>query len=284
MKNKRGISMISIVITIILIIILASISAVYLTTVMDDASEKTIREDIKNVETVVEYAKAQILAGNFTPYSGYQITETEIEDKFGKSLTEEEKNHIKTVNANTTVSAGKKYYLMKQSRFDEELKDGVNISHLNANREFLVQYERGLVACSTGDKLITNKPILLDGSFEIENGDVSVQFTPNGNTTWAKEQTCEVSWNIQNGSLESAKYVWSQSYLEPDAASFESAQVLTNGQEVTLKEKTGNNWYLWVRIDYRVNGTLKHFTTRSEAFAVDNLAPTGSLEVEEINK
>ena len=67
MKNNKAVSMISLVITIILMIILASISGFYLFTTINDAQYKDAKESLRNVENVVEYAKTQILVDEFTP-------------------------------------------------------------------------------------------------------------------------------------------------------------------------------------------------------------------------
>ena len=56
MKNNKAISMISLVITIVLIIILAMITSQYLSSTMEDAQFKDAKEELKNVESVVEHA------------------------------------------------------------------------------------------------------------------------------------------------------------------------------------------------------------------------------------
>ena len=104
MKNNKAVSMISLVITIILMIILASISGYYLSTTIDDAQYKDAKESLRNVENVVEYAKTQILIDEFTPNTDNLITDAELDLKFGSVLSDEELTHIKTVNADDTKS------------------------------------------------------------------------------------------------------------------------------------------------------------------------------------
>jgi Tfp pilus assembly protein PilE len=59
--NSKGISIITLVITIILIVILASITAPLLSNVISDSLIEDVKVEIKNVETVIGYAKTQIL-------------------------------------------------------------------------------------------------------------------------------------------------------------------------------------------------------------------------------
>lgn len=283
MKNKSAISMISLVITIVLIIIIASVSGYYIVSTIDDAQYKDAKEELKNVENVVEYAKAQILINQFMPndddVNGFVIKDNELEEIFGRLLSTEEKEYIKQVNA-SDVKAPYKFYLMYQERFDSEFKNDYNVSNLRPASKYLVNYMDATILCNYGGKLVANKNVI--PSTEIEKGEISIVYTPNGNMEWQKAQETMVNI-MKNDVIEiiRMRYLWSQSYTEPNESEFGSNS-LTDGQTLSLNGKTGNDWYLWVLVEYKENGREKTYITKSNPFYIDNTPPTGTLEVEEI--
>lgn len=286
MKNTNGISMISLIITILLMIILASISGYYLTSTINDAEYKDLKEDMRNVESVVEYAKTQILMDEFEPNESFAITDAELEDKFGSVLTEEEKNLIKSVNGSASSTSSEKYYLMTPDRFDQEFGNEFNVNGMRDAREYLVNYMDTVVVCNYSGKLLASKNIIQ--SPEVTTGSLKVVFEPDGNAEWLKQQTAKITLTYSNLTVQEAKYVWSQSYTEPtdsDFASSYAGSVTLGGEtDVEIDSVTGNDWYLWIRVKYTENdGREKVYTTRSRAFCLDNENPTGTLEVEDIN-
>jgi len=85
MKNNKAVTMISLVVTIVLIIIIASITSYYLSSTIEDVQYKDVKEELKNVENVVEYAKTQILIDEFMPdEENFKITDYELVNNFGK--------------------------------------------------------------------------------------------------------------------------------------------------------------------------------------------------------
>lgn len=281
MKNNNGISMISLVITIVLIIIIATISSYYLSSTLEDVQYKDVKEELKNVENVVEYAKTQILIDEFIPDESWKISDNELESKFGKILTSEEKEYIKQVNNSSDIKAPYKYYLMNQQKFDSEFGNDYNVSNLRPAREYLVNYMDTLVICNfDGEKIASTNPII-----PVENperAEISVVFTPNGNIEWNKQQATMVSLKSNSAAtIVSSKYLWSQSYTEPKATDFSNA--ISDGQSINLSGKTGNDWYAWVYITYKEDGVEKSYITKSNPFYIDNTPPTAELDVEEIN-
>lgn len=284
MKNERAISMISMVITILLIIIIASISGYYIVSTIDNAQYKDAKEEVENVENVVEYAKTQILINQFMPNddetNGFVIKDSELETYFGNLLSTEEKEYIKQVNA-SDVRAPYKFYLMDQNRFDEEFGNEYNVTNLRPASHYLVNYMDVTVVCNYGGMLVSNQPII--PATDVEQGEISIVYTPNGNIEWKKAQETMVNVSY-NSAIEvtSMKYLWSQNYTEPSKSEFGS-NTLVDGQTVSLDGKTGNDWYLWVYVEYKENGREKTDIIRSEPFYIDNTPPTGTLEVEEIS-
>jgi len=282
MKNNKAISMISLVITIVLIIILAMITSQYLSSTMEDAQYKDAKEELKNVESVVEYAKTQILIDEFMPNKDFMITNSELDMKFGKILTADELDYIKDVNNSDELEAPYKYYLMNQSKFDSEFGNDYNVSNLRPAREYLVNYMDTFVACNyDGTKIASSNDILPTEDYE--RAEISVAFTPDGNSEWQKQQSTMVSLKFNSAAtVISTQYLWSQSYTEPDVTEF--VNDISDGEAVDLIDKTGNDWYLWICVTYNENGVEKTYFKRSQPFYVDNTAPSAKLEVEEIER
>ncbi len=282
MKNNRAVSMVSLVITILIIIILASISSFYLSSVIDDAQYKDAKEELKNVENVVEYAKTQILIDAFMPNTSYVISDAELQAKFGSVLSNEEIEQIKKINNSSNMEPPYKYYLMNQDKFDSEFGNDYNVSNLRPAREYLVNYMDAFVLSSySEERIATTEDIVVPE--EVERAELAVKYTPNGNAEWSRQQATIVSIKSNAATaITSMKYLWSQSYTEPSDSEF--INTVYDGAELELKEKTGNDWYLWIYIAYEENGVSKTYKVRSESFYLDNTAPTGSLEVESINK
>lgn len=282
MKNNKAISMISLVITIVLIIILAMITSQYLSSTMHDAQYKDVKEELKNVENVVEYAKTQILIDEFMPNEDFMISDSELDMKFGKILTVDEIDYIKDVNNSDDLEAPYKYYLMNQSKFDSEFGNGYNVSNLRPAREYLVNYMDTYVACNyDGTKVASSNNILPTDDYE--RAEITVAFTPDGNSEWQKQQSTMVSLKFNSATtVISTQYLWSQSYAEPDEGEF--VENISDGQTVDLADKTGNDWYLWVCVTYNENGVEKTYFKRSQPFYVDNTAPSANLIVEDIER
>ena len=102
----------------------------------------------------------------------------------------------------------------------------------------------------------------------------TVSFGTNGSTTWAKSHstTVTVSDSGSGVNTSSLKYIWTQSTSTPAESSF--SKTFSNGGTVTGSGSSGNNWYLWVIAKDNAGNTT---ITRTNAFYLDNIAPTISL-------
>ncbi len=275
--DNKGISIITLVITIIVIIILAGIGGYYSFEAIQQATQKDVKEEMRNVEEIVGAAKVKGLAGDFTPNSAFLITNSELDDMFAGALTDEQIQIVKNINADNSVSPLKKYYLLNQSRIDSEFGDSDNITISGVKRTYLVSYEDRIVMINV------NGEILSSGEIENEppeNTEIKVAFTPNGSTTWATSQSAGITVNGSN--IISTKYTWTESSEEP--ASIMINETFASGDLVTLTGETGNSWYIWVLVEYEEGGVTKRYLQRSNQFYIDNTEPTGELDVKGIIK
>ncbi len=281
--NNRAISMIALVITIIVIIIIASITAPLLSNVISDSLLEDAKVELRNVETVVGYAKTLILNDEFSPNPAYIISNEDLKSKFGTVLTYEEMEKIKEINENSKIKAPYKYYLMDEKSFRDEFGNGFNVSGIREAKYYLVNYMNDIVVGNFGGKRLTNEN---EGSIipseDVIRGKVFVEFVPNGNSEWSKQQDTEVFITGNNTVLGEQKYVWTQSIAKPNDSEFTSD--ISDRQTVGLNGKTGNNWYLWIKVNYTDDGENRTEYFKSEPFFVDNEPPTFTMEVDEITK
>lgn len=276
--HNKGISMITLIVTIIVIIILATITVYYTSETVQDATKKNIMEEMKNVEIAVGAAKAKGLAGEFTPNSKYLITDEKLDKMFSGVLTQEQRQNIKDINKDDSVDPLKKYYLLDQAGFDEEFKDNDSITVNGLKREYLVSYDNKVILLVDSGSLISSGKI---DSATPTTSEIKVVFSPNGNKTWAKEQSAQIS--VTGTDIISTEYAWTNSENEVTAI-LADKHTFSNSTTVDLKDKTGNDWYIWVWVKYTEDGNEKQYVKRSNAFYIDNTPPEGELNVNSIVK
>lgn len=275
--NNKGINMITLIITIIIIIILASITIYHSGKTASDATKKNLMEELKNVEQVIGIAKAKGMNEEFMPNEHYLITNAELDEKYSGILTAEQIQNIKNINADDTIDPLKKYYLLDKTRFDLEFRDKNYTSITDLKREYLISYEDRIVIVNDNGSLVSSGQI---DSTEPTTSEIKITFTPNGNKEWSKTQSAKIS--VTGDGITSSQYAWSQSSEEPASTIINNS--FSNGDTVELVDKTGNNWYIWVLIKYTEDGEQKQYIQRSEAFYIDNVPPAGELNVNSIVK
>ena len=269
MSTNRAVSMISLVLTIVIIIILAAITAPLLSSVLEDSSRLDAEEEFANVSLVVKNAKRDILAERYVPSEEFIIKDSELESKFGGILSKSEIEKIKSDNSKDSIKAPYKYYLLNQERFNEEFGNDFNIKRIRADGEYLVNFMDELVVSDFDGKK------MIEGSIEtIEQavrGEVNVVFSPNGNYGWKKQQTTNVELVFtKTTTIKDAKCVWSESPSHPSDAEFNTSGVILNTsgpddgvterattENIDLSGKTGNDWFLWVRVEYVEDGETR---------------------------
>lgn len=276
-KKNKGMSMVTLIITIVVMLILIGITGYYSYEAIQQTNQKDLKEEIRNVEEVIGAAKVQGLAGKFMPDERFLISDEQLTSMFSGVLTSEQIETIKNVNNDATADPLKKYYLLDQTGFDSEFGDSDNVTVNGLKRTYLVSYKDRIILVNENGSLFSSGEV--DTSPSIDAG-IKVAFTPNGSQNWSKTQSATIS--VSGSGIKSRKYMWSQSSEEP--ASLLIDNNFTSGQMVTLENKTGNDWYIWVLIEYEENGELKQYLERSNQFYIDNTAPTGSLDVSGITK
>lgn len=279
--NNKGISMLTLIITIIVIIILATITVYYSSKTVEDATKKNIMEEMKNVENVISAAKAKGLAGDFTPNEEYIITDEQLDKMFSGVLTQEQIQNIKNINNDDDADPLEKYYLLDQAGFDSEFRNNDIITVNGLKRQYLVSYDSRVILINDNGSLVSSGKI---DSTTPTKSEIKVVFSPNGSKSWKKEHSAQISVTGDNVNIISTQYTWTNSENEASAilADRYNFAGVTN---IDLRDKTGNDWYIWVWVKYtEEDGREKQYVQRSNAFYIDNTSPTGELEVNEIKK
>jgi hypothetical protein len=200
---------------------------------------------------------------------------------------------INSDNADLTIKAPYKYYLLNQEAFDKEFGNDVSVKRLRAEREYLVNYMDELVVVNNEGQRIMGGNIAPIN--QAVRGEVEIVFSPNGNSEWKKQQSASVTLMYTDTTIiESAIYGWSKSASQPfdtgdyvgggtlstSGTSDGSGKILvrTNGI-ITPPNLTGNGWYLWVKVEYKDDGQNRVKYQNSGSFFLDNTAPTFDLDV-----
>ena len=291
MKSNKGISMGSLVITIILIIIIAGVTTTLLSSIINESLEGDAKAELKNAQSVVESAKALIIADEFEPDPQYIISDEELDSKFALSLSPEERGYIKEINNDPNLRAPYKYYLMDRDAFEQQFADEVNVNGIRKDRLFLVNYMEALVMTDFQGKMLMNRtdnPVRNPHTV-IKGGGIDLVFYPNGNSEWKRQQATSVRITPAPGTeIKTVRYLWSESITEPAESEYLNDITLIINSDgrlsLDLLDKTGNGWYLWVLIKYADLEGEHTSSYRSEAFYIDNAQPSASFDVDEIRK
>ena len=100
---------------------------------------------------------------------------------------------------------------------------------------------------------------------------MSIQYTPNGNSTYKREHEVTVKAEEAGEKVKSIKYQWLNTTVQPSKESF--SDTVANGEKVTKNKVTGQ-WYLWTLLETESGKTS---IQRSEAFYFDNEGPTVNI-------
>ena len=265
--KEKGISLVSLIIPIIVIILLATIGGYYTIDTLNKNTRMDIEEELRNVEELVSVQRVNIQAGKYEVPADYIATDTQIDDRYSKLLSTDAIRIIKETNNNANISPVYKYHLMNQEDFDKEFKDDVNVRYVK--REYLINYGKKVVVLNADGKLYIVGKIEEDEA--LDTNEIVVKYSPDGNITWAKEQKTTVT---VNGAVD-MNYEWLQTREEPSKD--EITHTFFSGDEIKLEAVTGNDWYLWV---YAENENGYSIVKCSDPFYIDNTAPEGTLKVE----
>lgn len=108
-------------------------------------------------------------------------------------------------------------------------------------------------------------------NFTIDNGTPIVSFSPNGSTTYTKEQSVKISVADDSGlAFDGLKYLWSTEATGVTEEKIKSEGLSINNNATVEKASANGTWYVWV---WTQDATNKSTVARSNPFYFDNEKP-----------
>ena len=105
-----------------------------------------------------------------------------------------------------------------------------------------------------------------------------VKYNPNGSETYKKEHNVTITVDETIEKVKSIRYQWLQTTEEPEETSF--TQTCNNGDTITKNEVTGK-WYLWTLVETESG---EKDIGRSEGFNFDNQGPKVELTAASVSE
>lgn len=316
-KNLKGITLIALVITIIVLLILAGITINLLFSnngvikkaqtanteyMISQAKERLIlvlsgaqiekqtnykyNEQDYLDEYILEKVKDVEILGDIVIVDGYAFSLDRSIPKIGEYIGEKEELVFPEVTAVVNLAEDFKTATIvikaKEERSGiakiEVLQDGFvlqDYSYENIKEEITENYvakQNGKYSIKVYSKLNITKRIQVEGLVS------TVEYSPNGDTTYKKEHSVQVKVEEDVDKVQSIKYQWLKTTVEPEEETFIET---CNNQETIKKNGITGKWYLWTLLE-TVSG--KENIGRSEAFYFDNAGPTTTLTATPISE
>ena len=106
---------------------------------------------------------------------------------------------------------------------------------------------------------------------------MSLEYSPNGNSTYKKAHQVKITVKETDDRVKSIKYQWLQTTVEPAASTFTQS---CNNEETLTKNGVTGTWYLWTLLETEKGNTR---IERSNGFNFDNQGPTVALNTTPIS-
>ena len=313
MKNlkEKGITLIALVVTIVVLLILAGVTIAMLTgengiinqakNAKEENKKETAREQLqialgkaiidKNIN--IKYNQYEFLdkiikeetqekgetIGDIAIYDGYAFELDRSVPKLGEFIGKKDELLFPEVTASVKNAEDKRTANVTITAKEE--KNGINKIEILQEDFVIKTYEYDNVKNEIIENYETNK----NGNYyikvyskltgttiaNVEGLIMPVEYSPNGSDTWKKEHSIKINANEEVEKIKSIKYQWTQTTKEPTENSF--TESCSNGQTITKNGITGK-WYLWTLLETESGAKI---TGRSEVFLFDNKAPTVTL-------
>lgn len=151
MRNEKGISLVALIVTIIIVVILALISGFYSRDILDDTEIMNAETDLRNVDELVGIQKARIMSGEVTIPSSYLANDDTI-----NSFNNVDESKLDSSSISKILSSGK-YYYMDQSAFNQVFGETINVK--NVKGFYLINFEDKVVIHKVGNKIFMSGKI-----------------------------------------------------------------------------------------------------------------------------
>ena len=309
--NEKGITLMALVVTIVILIVLAviSLNAIFgengliknsvrakqehekgnareqLELVLADAyAEKHINQEYNQDEFLDEFVKNRTQGigetiGDIAIYDGYAFILDRSVPQLGEYVGEKEELVFPEVTASSQNAENKKSSIITIKA--KEITNGINKIEILQDGFVIKEYTYENVKDEITENYETNKngkynikvyaKLTANDTVTVEGLIIPVTYTPNGDTTWKKEHSVTVNASEEVEKVRNIKYQWTQTTVEPAENTF--TETCNNGDTITKNGITGK-WYLWTLLETE-SGTK--VIGKSEAFYFDNQGPEVTL-------
>ncbi len=272
MKNDKGITLIALAVTIIVLIILASVATYSGAESLRNAKEETKLSELRMMqEAVIEnYTKYKVaqetsyLVGNPINYSDVSTLMNEINAQSNEIIS------LKGIDYGDIETEGKQPYYYYELTEADLAK--MNLSQVKYT--YVVNYETGEVINKTLLATKTGEPLYI---YSTTSGDeiFKVNAVPNKQDTYVSELNINVQAVAYYG-ISEIKYKWTNILKEPSKDEFTETVPSTN--IVPIPQDVLGNYYLWIYIkDDKGNDKIFSFG----GYMIDNVATKVSFSPNE---
>ncbi len=309
LEQARGITLIALVVTIVILIILATISINLILngglinktesgvelhrreaakeklsmTLASGGLEKKMnpkynQNDFLDGLILKDISNAKIL-GDVVVVDGYGFEIDRSVPKIGKYIGKEEELVFPELRLEKEIREDSKIAVIKITTKEE--KNGINKIEILQDGFVIETYEYSNVK----EEISENYEVSRNGNYvikvysalsrtemiEISELVANIKYSPNGSEEYKKEHIVQVSVDKTVDKVLSIKYQWTNTTEEPEESSF--IESCTDGEKITKNEVTGS-WYLWTLIETEGG---KNRIEKSEVFKFDNEEPQVEL-------
>jgi len=309
LKKKSGITLIALVVTIVILIILATISVNLIingglinktesgvelhkreaarerlsmtlgaANLEKRMSSKYNQDEFLDKLIVKEVSGAKIL-GDIVVVDGYGFEIDRSVPKIGKYVGKESELVFPELRLEKQIEEDSKLAIIRIIAKEE--KDGISKIEILQDGFVIETYEYSNIK----EEITQNYEVRRNGEYvvkvysalprtemiEISELVANIKYSPNGSEEYKKEHTVQISVDKTVDRVTSIEYQWTNTTEEPEEGSF--TESCTDGAKITKNEVTGQ-WYLWTLIE--TEGGKKRIE-KSEAFKFDNKGPEVEL-------
>lgn len=152
--SEKGISLVALIVTIIIIIILATIGGFYSNEILEKSERMRTESELRNIDELVSNQKARIMAGEIEIPTTYIATTSDINKYSGidtEKLSNSDIQKIKNVNNDSSLSAEYKYHLMNQAAFNDLFAGDINVK--DVKYVYLINFDKKVIILNASGKL-----------------------------------------------------------------------------------------------------------------------------------
>lgn len=240
MKNQKGITLIALVVTIIILLIIASVATYTGINSIQDSKNQSYISEVKMLQQVVleNYTKylttkdEKYLRGEPLNYSNMKDLVSNINSNSNETIT------LKMLDYGSVTASTESIYYYRLS--ENDLKE-MEVSVVDGDA-YIVNYYTGEVFNETLKVTGDGVPLYIYAT-DVEIPDIIISANPSSNTSEVSSQNIVISVQSQY-TISELKYKWTELLNEPDKDQF--TDIVPSNNNITSPSGGNGNYYLWI--------------------------------------